>query len=158
MGQGGRRVVRRRRECHLGCGQQGSVGPSCPLLRPLLEFGAWPPLSWTVSMTKLCVPPPPSASSGPQAATRAMLQRANLTLSFLCFPGPLYYRIHPSTSANNYGSPVLTPVPSHLPFQLRGLNLSSITSVLALPFSLLLGISFRDLGQVSCLQGRCIPC
>ena len=32
-----------------------------------------------------------------------------------------------------------------------GLNLSSVTSVLALPFSLL-GVSFQDLGQVSCLQ------
>ena len=49
------------------------------------------------------------------------------------------------------GPPVLTPVPSHLPFQLMGLNLSSITSILALPFSLI-GVSFQDLGQVSCLQ------
>lgn len=119
-------------------------------------------------VTKLSIPPPPvlTITLVSRLPPEQCLQEANLTFSFPCFPGlwsatGLTHLLQPSalgllalTPASSSASPphllTSTPHPSSL-------LVVCCLCVPALPFSLL-GISFQDSGQVSCLQGSCIHC
>lgn len=127
------------------------------------------PLFWHLSsgwfslMTNLSVPLPPlpTVALASRLPPEQCLQRANPSMSFPCFPGPVY-RINPRFPQPP-GPPRPNPCPllqpclltSHLPSQFMGLFMSPAFSapVLALPFAWHL---LSGLGQVSCLHGRCI--